>query len=96
MRAMVMLIDGALVGIAGVARWTSHGCYEFFSDLKPESRELLKCPTVIRHLLRIKPWIRECRLPVYAVAQADEPNAERLLAHFGFRHETGALFKWQS
>lgn len=91
----MLVVDGRVVGIAGLARWTAFGVYEFFSDFKPEVRGLLRCTTVIRHLLKLKPWIRACRFPVYAVAQETEPDSERLLEHFGFVRVKGALFQWQ-
>lgn len=93
-RAMAMLVDGKVEALAGLARWPRF--YEFFSEIRPGARSRLHCVTVIRHLLRAAAWIRDCRLPVIAVASADEPGSVQLLERLGFVHEYGEFFKWHS
>lgn len=76
-RAVVALEDGKPIGIAGIAR--KCGVLMMFSEMKPEMRkypkQMLKAAKKLMTLIE--------GLPVLAVADPNEPTAERLLRHLG-------------
>lgn len=80
-RGFVAVLNGAVVGIGGV--YYHGGAMVAFSDLKPEIRKHKK---IIAKGCRILcKFFEELNMPVYALANAHEPTAPRLLAKLGFR-----------
>ena len=87
MRAMVVLMDGKLAGIAGIVR--EGPGYKLFSDSIPELEPHLRSMTVLRAVKKVLEFTESSRLPVAAVS--DNPD---LLKRFGFRHVGGDEYLW--
>lgn len=80
-RGFVAVMDSTVVGIGGV--YYHGGRMVAFSDLKPEIRKHKK---VIAKGCRILcKFFEELNMPVYALANENEPTAPYLLAKLGFK-----------
>lgn len=92
-RAMILEIDGVVVGIGGLT--SEPGQAVAFIDLKPEAKQHKKA--LVRALRTgYDKLMRDNKLPIIAVADPNEPTAEGLLKHFGFEHMENGVFKWRS
>ena len=87
MRAMVVLMDGKLAGIAGIVR--EGPGYKLFSDSIPELEPHLRSMTVLRAVKKVLEFTESSRLPVAAVS--DNPD---LLERIGFKHFGGDEYLW--
>ncbi len=92
MRANVVLMDGEVVAVVGVARHPEWGL--FFSDHKPKVQPYLKSITVMRTVKDAMQYVKQYKGPLLTVAE----NAEscRLLFRLGFTHLYGAWYGWLS
>ena len=91
--AMAVEDDGELMAIAGVRYSNPRMC---FGNIKPE---LKKSPRTIIKLARlVTAVVEESEVPVYAIANEDEPTAPRFLEHVGFEHlmssDDGEIYRW--
>jgi hypothetical protein len=79
-RAVVGLLDGKVVGIAGVFLDRNH--VVAFSEMKEEARRYKK--TILRAGYMVYDIMQKYNV-VFAVANPQEKGARRLMARFGFR-----------
>lgn len=91
--AMAVEDDGKLLAIAGVRYSNPRMC---FGNIRPE---LKKSPRTIVKLARlVTAVVEDSDVPVYALADEDEPTAPRFLEHVGFDHimstEKGEVYRW--
>lgn len=70
------------MGIIGIALLRPIAC--MFSTFKPPLRPYLRHPTPLRLIKRAQEAVRASRVPVWAVAEPDEPEAPRILERLGF------------
>ena|SRR5688572_18600318 len=92
-RALVLEIDGIVMGIGGLT--SEVGQVVAFIDLKPEAKKYKK--SLVRALWTgYEKLMRGNKVPIIAVADPNEPTAEGLLKHFGFEHMENGVFKWRS
>jgi hypothetical protein len=82
MRALVAVLDGEPIAVAGIAYQRPGQPPYLFSDLKPEMRRHRKA--IVKGARQM---LRDLARPGL-VAIAGEPTAPRLLARLGFRHVT--------
>lgn len=80
-RGFVAVMDGAVVGIGGV--YYHGGVMVAFSDLKPEIRKHKKI--IAKGCRLLCKFFEELNMPVYALANENEPTAPYLLAKLGFK-----------
>lgn len=91
-RAMAWTSGGSVLGIGGVAY--RNGMAVIFVDLKPEARAHRKS------ILRGARWAlgQLRKTPAIAIADGNEPGAERFLTKLGFIHlvssPEGEVYKW--
>jgi hypothetical protein len=94
-RAFVAEKDGALVGIGGLAYYPDHVLA--FSEITDPLRE--HKTTIWRVCRRIVDMMKNCRAPVYAVRNPDEPTAGALLERMGFalvgKERNGEVYVWR-
>lgn len=81
-RAWVCELDGEVRGIIGVALLRPVAC--MFSTFEEPLRPFLKHPTVLRLIKRAEAAVKASNVPVWAIAQPDEPTAPRMLERLGF------------
>lgn len=95
LKALVVTLDGALAGVIGLARQGK--TVRLFSEFRPELRPHLKSMTALRAIKATSEAVKRSRLPVYALAQEDEPDSPRMLERLGFvPHETQAgIYVWR-
>lgn len=95
MRAMVAVLDGKPVGLAGV--YYHAGQVVAFSEAKPEIQGLRHA--IGRGTLAVLAMFRRLNIPVLALAQQDIPGSERFLERCGFEHVDstceGEVFRWR-
>ena len=91
-KALVALMDGELVGIAGVIRDGYIGRY--FVDFKDELQPHLQSITLWRAIKESHRFCDEYRGPILAVAEHAEGH--RLLNKLGWTHLEGDLYGWVS
>lgn len=96
LRAIIITLNdepAAIVGLANEGR-----CAKLFSEYVPSMRGRLRCMTVLRALKTVMAWVAECRRPVVAITQPDEPDSPRLLERLGFvfhnSSEHGEVYEW--
>lgn len=101
MRAWVAVLDGKVVGIAGVAYGGLARVQdrpEAFSQFKPELEPYLTSAPIRRAIRRVVKMIRETRPGPVAIASRKHPGAPALLARLGAQrigsHELGEVFQW--
>lgn len=94
-RAIAAEIDGQVIGIGGYAL---DGPYvRAFMDIKPEARR--HRVALLRAAKMTLAMARERGVSLIAVAQDDEPTADRFLTHLGFEHShsspDGEVYRWR-
>lgn len=89
MRAVVALLDGEPVGIAGIAR---EGVLKLFTDYRPEIEGRLSSITVWRGIREVLKMAESIGGPIYALAEHSE--GARMLKRLGFTEESG-YFVWR-
>lgn len=80
------------MGVIGLKRQA--GCWEFFSEFRPEHRERLRSITVLRAIKESMKLVRECQASVISFVE-DEPEGDRLLKRLGFQRIHGG-YLWPS
>ena len=95
LRALVVTLNGTPAGLIGIARQGRMA--RLFSEFRPELRPYLKSITALRAIKSAAAAVKRSRLPVYAIAQEDEPDAPRILTRLGFvPHETQVgVYVWR-
>ncbi len=83
-RAWVCELDGEVQGIIGVALVRPLSC--MFSAFREALRPYLRHPAVLRLIKKAEAAVRASRVPVLAIAQANEPTAPAMLERLGFSH----------
>ena len=95
-RAWVIELNGEAKGIIGVALLSPIAC--MFSKFEEALRPYLKHPAVLRLIKKAEAAVKASRVPVWAVAQNDEPTAPTVLSRLGFRHigelNGDVIFAW--
>lgn len=91
LKALVVTRGDEILGVVGLAREGMRSKY--FSEIKEDLRPRLKRMIALRTIWRSIELVRNSRLPVYALAQADEPDAHRLLQRLGFI-PVGDHYQW--
>jgi hypothetical protein len=96
-RAWVAELDGEPKGIIGVALLSPIAC--MFSAFAPELRPHLKRPAVLRLIKKAEGAVKASPVPVWAVAQEDEPTAPGVLERLGFIHlgemDGDTIYEWR-
>lgn len=92
LRARVVTRSGEVLGVIGLAR--EGRCAKFFSEIKEDLRPSLKRTICLRTILQSLDLVRTSRLPVFAIAQADEPDSHRVLTRLGFVQLDGDVYQW--
>jgi hypothetical protein len=84
--------SGEVLGVIGLARegpWS-----KFFSEIREDLRSSLPRAICLRTILKSMDFVRESKLPVFAIAQADEPDSHRVLQRLGFVQVDGDVYRW--
>lgn len=94
LRAVVLLLNDEPAAVIGVARDEDHA--QFFGDYRDTFVPHMKSMTTLRAIKRAMRIVAESHLPVFALADEEEPDSERLLTRLGFapvpdRHR---LYQW--
>lgn len=96
-RAWVAELDGEPAGIIGVALLRPIAC--LFSTFKEELRPHLKRHAVGRLIKKAEAAVRKSKVPVWAVAQPDEPTAPAILERLGFQllgeRNGDVIYEWR-
>jgi hypothetical protein len=90
MRAIVVDDEGAIVGIAGIARMGDH--LQAFSGIKPALRE--RPVTIGRVAVAFSRMLEESAKPIIALCSDDEPTAPGLLSHLGFTQQHQRIWRY--
>lgn len=83
-RAWVCELDGEVQGIIGLALLRPVAC--MFSTFREPLRPHLRSLTVLRLIKRAEAAVKASRVPVWAVAEPDEPTAPGMLKRLGFEY----------
>lgn len=92
LRARVVELDGQIVGVIGLAREGHRAKY--FSEFRPELRPYLKTMLCLRTITASMAYVRASKRPVFAIAQADEPDSHRILQRLGFEQFKDEVYLW--
>lgn len=96
-KAMILTLDGNPAAIVGLANEGSY--WKLFSEYKPEFKRYLQSMATLRAIKKVILMIGDCRLPVVAVTQPNEPDSPRLLERLGFvfhnESEEGSVYEWR-
>jgi len=92
--AMAVEDDGELLGVAGIHYSNPRMCFgNIKSALKKSPRTIVKLARMVTEV------VAKSDVPVYAIAEPDEPTAPGFLEHVGFKHITsnssGEVYEWQ-
>ena len=87
MRAIVVKLDGAPVGIIGLAKEVDRD--RAFSEFKPELQPHLKSMPVGRAIMAFVKWMNASRVPIYAISEGTG-----VLDRLGFRCVGGDIYEW--
>lgn len=91
--AVAGVVDGRVIGLGGFMR--RQGWLFAFCDLTPEARKYKV--TMVKTARRILDEARKSgRRYIYAIADPDEPGAERWLQSLGFEPVGEGMFKWRA
>lgn len=93
LNAVVLTLNDAPAAVIGVARQSGYA--QLFSQYKPEFRPHLKSISTVRALKRVMRIVEESKLPVYAIAEKEEPESTRILTRLGFVPDNENVFRWQ-
>ncbi len=87
--------EGKVVAIAGVRHSSPPVC---FSDIRPEIKEHPRAVAIM--IRRVRKMLSEYHVPIYAIADANEPTAPGFLQHVGFEFVTSAIqgevYRWHN
>jgi hypothetical protein len=83
-RAWVCELDGEAQGIIGLALLRPIAC--MFSTFREPLRSHLKSLTVLRLIKKAEAAVKASRVPVWAVAEPEEPTAAGMLERLGFEY----------
>ena len=94
-KGIVAVENDKVIGIGGL--FYSQSNLVVFTDMKPEMRQYKKA--IVKGCRIIMDMVKNADRPVYAMANPDEPTAERLLEKLGFVHtglknELGETLVW--
>lgn len=95
-RGVVAERDGEILGMMGVLYGTPLQAFSEIDDgLREYPKLILKTAKQFRHL------VERCRADVYAVANENERNSDRLLKHVGFEYyrtdsDGKRVYRWQT
>jgi hypothetical protein len=92
MRAVVLTLNDRPAAVLGVARHESYA--QFFSEYRPEYRPYLRSIVTLRAIKQVMSMVSQSTLPVYAMAEEEEPDSVRILTRLGFVAFEGNLFRW--
>lgn len=92
MRAVVLTLNDRPAAVLGVARHESYA--QFFSEYRPEFRPYLKSISTLRAVKQVMTMVCQSKLPVFAIAEDEEPDAVRILTRLGFVAFEGNVFRW--
>jgi len=90
----VVTRSGIVLGVIGLAREGQRA--KFFSEIREDLRPSLRRALCLRTIIQSMEFVRTSRLPVYALAQADEPDSHRVLKRLGFVQLEGEVYQWPS
>jgi hypothetical protein len=90
---MVVARGDEILGVIGLARDGMR--MKYFSEIKEDLRPRLKRMIALRTIWASMEMVRNCKLPVYALAQADEPDSHRILQRLGFVHWMDCVYQWR-
>ena len=89
MRAIVIEIDGKVMGITGVIHTSPLQCFgEFGDDLRVRPKAL------VRFANALKPILNSYESAIYCVADEQIEASGRFLEYIGFEKTDGDLYKW--
>lgn len=94
LKALVVTRADEVLGVIGLAREGRRAKY--FSEIKEDLRPRLKRMISLRTIWKSMDLVRNSRLPVYALAQADEPDSHRVLQRLGFVQIESEVYQWPS
>lgn len=92
LKAFVVARGDEVLGVIGLAREGAKAKY--FSEIREDLRPSLRRMIALRTIWASIELVRQSKLPVYAIAQADEPDAHRILNRLGFVQLDGDLYQW--
>jgi hypothetical protein len=90
LRAIVVKLDDVPMGVIALVRERDR--YLMISESKPELEPHLKSMAALRAIKAAMAWVRETKVPVFAVCQ----DSERLLERLGFVHVQDGVYQWRS
>lgn len=95
-RAWVCELDGEAKGIIGLALTRPYAC--LFSAFDEDLRPYLKSLTVLRMIKKVQAVVESRNMPVWAIAEENEPDAARNLVRLGFNHwgevDGDVVYRW--
>lgn len=83
-----------MLGVIGLAREGVRAKY--FSEIREDLRPRLKRMISLRTIWKSMELVRTSKLPVFAIAQADEPDSHRVLQRLGFVQVQDEVYQWPS
>lgn len=89
MRALVIRVDGEPAGIIGLAQEPDR--FRAFSESREALCPHLRCMQVLRAIKAFMQWVRDSKVPVYAVSEGTG-----LLERLGFVQFKGEEYRWPS
>lgn len=96
LKAVILTLDGSPAAIVGLAN--EGNCWKLFSEYRPQFKRYLRSMATLRAIKATMSLVEQCRLPVVAVTQPDEPDSPRLLRRLGFEFhnesEDGDVYVW--
>jgi len=88
-RGWAAVLDGEVIGIAGVAFTKPLQCFSFLDErMKDYPRKIIEAVKLVRELLET------IQLPVYATPDEDEGTADTFLKHVGFVVLHRGVYQW--
>lgn len=96
LQAVVVVERDEPIGIIGLAR-QGHVA-RFFSEFQEELRPYLKTIPVLRAIKAAMEFVKDARVPVYALAQCDEETSHAILRRLGFVQDASnpEVYTWPS
>ena len=92
LKGLVVARGEEILGVIGLAREGARSKY--FSEIREDLRPRLRRMISLRTIWKSMELVRSSRLPVYALAQTDEPDSHRVLQRLGFAHVDGDVYQW--
>lgn len=94
LKALVVTRGDEVLGVIGLAREGVRAKY--FSEIREDLRPRLKRMISLRTIWKSMELVRTSKLPVFAIAQADEPDSHRVLQRLGFVQVQDEVYQWPS